>query len=125
VCAHDLAQPGLAVLRAVDERLIGGLDERCQLFDGGLAEFRRGLGDEVGPEFAGIFVARPVGRLGEIHEFLDEAERGEFARPRALRGKDDGVSAVAKDRRQADALVRRPVRRLRPEHDRQRWPVDR
>ncbi len=34
--------------------------------------------------------------------------------------KDDPVAAVAQDRRQPDALIRRPVSRLRPEHDRQR-----
>ena len=69
--------------------------------------------------FAGVLVARALGGLGQIDEFLDEAERRELARPRTLGGEDDGVAAVAQDGGQADALVRRPVRRLRPEHDRQ------
>ena len=116
---NDLAQPWLAVLGAVDERLICGLDERCQLFDGRLAELWRGLGDEVGPELSGVLLAFAFCRFGEVDEFLDEAERLELARPRALGGEHDGVATIAQDGGQPDALVRRPVCGLRPEHDRQ------
>ena len=77
----DLAKPRLAVLRAVDEGLIGGLDERSQLFDGRLAELRRGLCDEIGPECARIVIARALGGFGQVDEFLDEPERGQLARP--------------------------------------------
>jgi hypothetical protein len=120
VLGDDLAQPRLAVLRTVDAGLVGRLDEGLQLFDRGLAELRCGLGDEVGPECARVLLARILGRFGEIEEFLDETERRELARPRAFGGEHDGVAAVAQDGGQADALVRRPVGRLRPEHDRQR-----
>ena len=69
--------------------------------------------------FPASSLAGASGGFGQIDEFLDEAERGELARPRALGGEHDRVPAVAQDRGQADALIRRPVRRLRPEHDRQ------
>ena len=81
----DLAQPRLAVLGTVDERLIGRLDERRQLLDGRLAELGRRLGDEVGPELSGILVAVRGGRrVGEIDEFLDEAERRRACPPTKL-----------------------------------------
>jgi pimeloyl-ACP methyl ester carboxylesterase len=120
VFGDDLPQARLAVPRAVDERLIRRLNERRQLLDGRLAELRHGLGDEVGPELARVLVIGSVGRLGEIDELLDEAERGELARPGPFGGEDDGVAPLAQNRRQANALIRRSIGRLRPEHDRQR-----
>ena len=41
------------------------------MVDRGLAELRRGLGYEVGPEFAGIFVFGTGDRFCQINEFLD------------------------------------------------------
>src|SRR6202042_2389522 len=105
-------KPRLAVLGAVDERLVRGLDERSQLFDGRLAKLRCGLGDEVGPELSCVLLAGTFGRFSEVDEFLDEAEGLELACPRALGGEDDGVATIAQDRGQSDALVRRPVSRL-------------
>ena len=77
----DLTQARLAVLGAVDERLIRGLDERLELFDGRLAELGGSVGDEIGPERARIFIARTLGRFGQSDELLDESERGQLARP--------------------------------------------
>ena len=77
----DLSKPRLAILRAVDEGLICGLDERTQLLDGRLAELGRRLCDEIGPERARIFIARTLGGFGQVDELLDETERGQLARP--------------------------------------------
>ncbi|WP_237166583.1 hypothetical protein [Mycolicibacterium hippocampi] len=51
------------------------------MLDRRLAELRRGLGDEVGPEFAGIFVFGTGDRFCQINEFLDESERRDLSCP--------------------------------------------
>jgi hypothetical protein len=69
---EDVLQPGLAVLRAVDQRCEDRRDERLELLDRRLPELGRRLGDEVGPELAGALVA--FGWWGEIDEVFLEAE---------------------------------------------------
>ena len=68
---EDLAQPVVHVARAIAERTPGRLDELGELLDGGLAEDRRRLADEVLPELAGLLL--DLGRRPEPHEPLLEA----------------------------------------------------
>ena len=66
VLGDDLAQPRLAILGAVDEGLVGGLDERLELLDRRLAELGCGLGDEVRPELPGVLLTGILRRFGEV-----------------------------------------------------------
>ena len=120
----DLAELRLAEHRTVDQGLPGRLHERRELLDRGLAEFGRGLADELLPESSGILLDllaldRLRGRR-EIDEVLLEAERCELALPRRLGSEDDTVPALAQDVADADALVGRAVGRLGHEQDGER-----
>ena len=100
---------------AVDERLPDRTDERLELLDRRLAEFGRRLGDEIGPELAGVLLA--LRRRSEINEVLFEAQRRKAALPGGLGGEDDAVAAPFEDLADADAVVRRPVGALGHEED--------
>ena len=56
---------------------------------------------------------------GEVDEILLEPQWLELALPRCLGGEDDPVTALLEDLADADAVVRRPVRALGHEHDRE------
>ena len=112
---EDLAQPVVDVARAVAERTPGRLDELGELLDGGLAEDRRRLADEVLPELPRLLV--DLGRRPEPHEPLLEALRLERARERLLDDEDHPVTAVAQDLPDPDAVVRRAECSLRKEDD--------
>ena len=116
---EDRLQLRLAVGGPVDQGREDRLDERGELLDRRLAELGRGLADEVDPELAGILVAVTLGRGSEVDEVLLEPERLELALPRRLGGEDDPVTALLEDLADADAVVRRPVRALGHEHDRE------
>ncbi len=98
------------------ERLVRRVDERRELVAGRLGELRRGLVDEVDPELAGRTLGRIGVGLGEVDQRLDEAVRRQPAGPRRLRGEHHAVTPVEQHLAQPDALVGRPVRRLRHEH---------
>ena len=70
---EDLEQARMDVLRAVDQRPPGGLDEPAQLVDRRRPEDRRGVADEVLPELAGDLW--DLGRRTEPHQPLFEALR--------------------------------------------------
>src|SRR5207244_1003268 len=74
---QDLAQPGLDVPRAVADGPPRGREERRELLDGGFAELRRRVPDEVLPELTGLL--RNLGRRSEPHERLLEASPFERA----------------------------------------------
>ena len=112
---EDLAQPVVDVARAVAERTPGRLDELGELLDGGLAEDRRRLADEVLPELPGLLL--DLGWRPEPHEPLLEALRLERARERLLDDEDHPVTAVAQDLPDPDAVVRRAEGSLRKEDD--------
>ena len=112
---EDLAQPVVDVARAVAERAPGRLDELRELLDGGLAEDRRRLADEVLPELSGLLL--DLGWRPEPHEPLLEALRLERARERLLDDEDHPVTAVAQDLPDPDAVVRRAECSLGKEDD--------
>ena len=113
---EDGLQLRLAVDRPVQQRRPDGLDERGELLDRGLAELRRRLHDEVGPELAGVLLA--LGRRREVDEILLEAERFQAALPRRFGGEHDAVPALLEHLADPDAVVRRPVGALGHEDDR-------
>ena len=90
---EDLAQPVVHVSRAIAERTPGRLDELGELLDGGLAEDRRRLADEVLPELAGLLL--DLGWRPQTHEPLLEALRLERARERLLDDEHHPVTAIA------------------------------
>ena len=112
---EDLAQPVVDVARAVAERTPGRFDELGELLDGGLAEDRRRLADEVLPELPRLLV--DLGRRPEPHEPLLEALRLERARERLLDDEDHSVTSVAQDLPDPDAVVRRAECPLGKEND--------
>src|SRR5439155_25992291 len=115
----DRAQLRLAEHRAVHKRCPPGLDERRELFDRGLAELRRGLDHEVGPELPGVLLGAVVWRGSQVHQILLEPERLQTALPGGLRSEDHPMPSPLEDLADADAVVRGPVRALGHEEDRQ------
>ena len=118
---QDVPQLRLAVRGAVDERRPDGLDERAELLDRRLAELRRRLGDEVGPELPGVLRAGVLRWRSEVDEVLLEAQRLQTALPRRLGGEHDPMAAPLEDLADPDAVVRRPVGTLG--HEQERHPV--
>ena len=115
---QDLPELRLAELRAVDQRFKHRPDERVELLDRRLAELRCRLRDEVGPELPGVLVA--LGRWGQVHEILLEAEGLETAAPGRLRGEDHAVPTPHEDLADPDAVVRGPIGALGHEDDGER-----
>ena len=112
---EDLEKPGVDVLRAVDERRPGRLDEPRQLLDGGRPEDRGRVADEVLPE-----LARDLGdlrRRTEPHEPLLEALRLERPGERLLDHEHDPMAPIAQDGADPDAVVGRAEGPLREEDD--------
>ena len=119
---QDLPELRLAELRSVDQRLPHRSDERVELLDRRLAELRRRLRDEVGPELPGVLVA--LGRWSQVHEVLFEAEGLETASPGGLRGEHHAMPTPLEDLADPDAVVRGPVRALGHEDDGERLGHD-
>ena len=112
----DVLEPRLDVLRAVDQRPEGGCDELAELLDGGLAEHRCRVPDEVDPELPGdLGLCR---RRPEAHQPLFEALGLEIARERLLDDEHHPVPARPEDVADADTVVGRAVGALGEEDDR-------
>ena len=100
VPAEDVAQLRLAVAGPVHQRLPGGPDERLELGQGGLAELRRGVPDEVLPERAGVLLVGPSGpsaaagpgRPGPPRSPAAPAGRARTPRPRTPPGGRGGAA---------------------------------
>ena len=93
-----------------------GWMKRLELLDGGRAEDRRGVADEVLPE-----LARHLGLCrgrAEAHEALLEAARLERAGKRLLEDEHHAVPLLAQHLADADAVVGGAVGTLREEHHR-------
>ena len=113
---EDLEEPRVDVLRAVDERAPGRLDEPAQLLDRGGPEDRSGVPDEVLPE-----LARDLGDLGrrtQAHEPLLEALRFQGPGEGLLDDEDHPVATLAEDGADPDAVVGRAERPFGEEDDR-------
>jgi hypothetical protein len=108
----DLAQLWLAVLRAIDQRLVRRLHECRQLLAGGLGELRCRLVDEVDPELTGRLLFRVRVGFGQVDEVLDEAEGLQPAGPRRLGGEHDPMPPVEEHLAEPDALVGGSIRGL-------------
>ena len=113
-----VAQLRLAVPRAVDQRLPGRPDERLELLRVGLRNsgaVSRMKSFQNAP--ASCSSGLSVGRRGQVDQVLLEAERRQPAAPGRLGREHHPVPAAAQHVADADALVGRPVRRLRHEQD--------
>src|SRR5262249_23176999 len=117
-CAgDDVAELLLAVLCAVDELDPDRLYPGVELLDRRLAEFGRGVADEVLPELTGVL--RGVRGRSQVDQILLEPQRGEFAGPGRLSREDDPVAALTQHVTDTDAVVRRSVGTLGHEQHRQ------
>src|ERR671918_208718 len=113
---EDLAQAVVHVAGALEQRLPGRNDELGELLEGGLAEHRCGLADEVLPELARLLLL--LGRRSEAHQALLEPLLLERAGEQLLDDEDHAVAGPSQHVADPDAVVRRPERTLGEEDDR-------
>ena len=122
----DRNQIRLDALQMGIERVLGddgGIDDRLphrdhiggQLVDRRQAEMRLLLGDEIGPELGDLLIRHAAGHIDQI---LLEAVSLKHALEAPVADEDRTMAVFPELLRDADAIQRRPERRLGKQHDR-------